>query len=47
LHRIGAVIGEVAERIERAHSGINLLEHGMTIHRGPARGKPSVPVIIR
>jgi hypothetical protein len=42
-HRIGALI----EELERAHPGVSLLEHAMTIQSRPSKGKPDETVIIR
>jgi hypothetical protein len=46
-HRIGAVIGALVEELERAHPGVSLLEHAMTIQSWPTKGKPDETVIIR
>ena len=46
-HRIGAVIGALIEELERAHPGVSLLEHAMTIQSRPFKGKPDETVIIR
>jgi hypothetical protein len=46
-HRIGAVIGALMEDLERAHPGVSLLEHVVTIESKPARGKPDRTAIVR
>ena len=46
-HRIGAVIGALIEELERAHPGVLLLEHVLTIESKPTKGKPDGTVIIR
>ena len=46
-HRIGAVIGALMEELERAHPGVPLLDHGLTIESGPATGEPDAMALIR
>ncbi len=46
-HRIGAVISALIEELERAHPGVSLLEHVMTIQSRPTKGKPVETVVIR
>lgn len=46
-HRIGAVIGALMEELERAHPGVSLLEHVLTIVSKPAKGAPDGTAIIR
>lgn len=46
-HRIGAVIGVLMEELERAHPGVALLDHGLTIESRPARGEPDGTALIR
>jgi hypothetical protein len=46
-HRIGAVIGALMEKIERAHPGVSLLEHRLTIESKPTEGKPDGTAILR
>jgi len=46
-HRIGAVIGALIEELERAHPGVSLLEHAITIQSTPTEGQPDETVIIR
>ncbi|MBV9884316.1 MAG: hypothetical protein JO276_15000 [Sphingomonadaceae bacterium] len=46
-HRIGAVIGELMEELERAHPGVPLLDHPLTIESRPAKGEPEGTALIR
>lgn len=46
-HRIGAVIGSLMEDIERAHPGVALLDHVLTIESRPTRGEPDGTALIR
>jgi hypothetical protein len=46
-HRIGAVIGALMEELERAHPGVSLLEHVLTIESKPTEGEPDGTAIIR
>jgi hypothetical protein len=46
-HRVGGVIGALIEEIERAHPGVAILDHVMTIRCEPAKGTPTGPVLIR
>ncbi|MEA3003176.1 MAG: hypothetical protein QOH81_1964 [Sphingomonadales bacterium] len=46
-HRVGGVIGALLEELERAHPGVPLLEHVITIRSEPAKGEPTGPVLIR
>jgi hypothetical protein len=46
-HRIGAVIGTLMEELERAHPGVPLLDHGLTIESRPAKGELDGTALIR
>ena len=46
-HRIGAVIGALMEALERAHPGVSLLEHRLTIESKPIKGAPDGTAIVR
>lgn len=47
LHRFGAVINALMEELERAHPGVSLLEHVLTIESKPTKAKSDETVIIR
>jgi hypothetical protein len=46
-HKIGPVIGALIKEIERAHPGVSLLEHVLTVESKPSKAKPDETVIIR
>ena len=46
-HRIGAVIGDLMEELERDHPGVALLEHVMRIESKPTKEEPGKTAIIR
>lgn len=46
-HRIGAVIGELMEELERDHPGESLLEHVMRIESKPTKEELGRTAIIR
>jgi hypothetical protein len=46
-HRIGTVIGALMEELERAHPGVSLLEHVLTIESKPTKGEPDSTAILR
>jgi hypothetical protein len=47
LHRIGAVIGELLEEIEREHPGVATLQHIITVRSEPTKGEPNGPIVIK
>lgn len=46
-HRIGAVIGVLMEDLERAHPGVPLLDHALTIESRPVKGQADGTALIR
>ena len=46
-HRIGAVIGALMEELERAHPGVSLLDHALTIESRPVKGEANGTALIR
>jgi hypothetical protein len=46
-HRIGAVIGDLMEEIQRGHPGQSLLDHVLKIESKPTKEEPGKTAIIR
>jgi hypothetical protein len=46
-HRLGPIVNELIQEIERAHPGEALLDHVVTIRSEPAKGEPTGTALIR
>ena len=46
-HKIGAVIGDLMEELERDNPGVSLLEHVLTIESKPTNEEPGKTAIVR
>ncbi len=45
--KIGPVIGALIQEIERAHPGVSLLDHILTVESRPTKGRAEDTVVIR